>query len=84
MCSVTGAPTSAKKSPVCAVSVGQASPMSKSTQTEFEGIEPRPWLSKKTIPTIPMLVLSDRRLQKTNSPVMLPLSDEESKLIIDE
>ena len=84
MCSVRGAPTSVKKSPVCAVSVDQGSPMSKSTQTEIVQSESRPWLSKKTIPTTPMLVLSDRRLQKTSPPVMLPLSDEESKLIIDE
>ena len=53
------------------------SPISKSTQTEFKGIEPRPWLSKKTIPTTPMVIETDPRLQKI-------LSDEEPKLIIDE
>ena len=126
MCVVKDTPTSVKKARMCVDSTERVSPMSKATQTEIGQSDPRPWLSKKTIPTTPMtqvsldntvddkmtvsnstqigvagsetpwwlpeknkpltpmLVLSDRRLQKTSPPVMLPLSDEDSKLIIDE
>ena len=126
MCVVKDTPTAVKKARMCVDSPERVSPRSKATQTEIGQSDPRPWLSKKTIPTTPMtqvsldntvddkmtvsnstqigvagsetpwwlpeknkpttpmLVLSDRRLQKTSPPVMLPLSDEESKLIIDE
>ena len=57
--------------------------VSNSTQIGVAGSETPWWLPEKTIPATPMLVLSDR-LQKNNPPVMLPLSDEKSKLIIDE
>ena len=125
MCVVKDTPTPVKKARMCVDSTERVSPMSKATQTEIGQSDPRPWLSKKTIPTTPMtqvsldntvddkmtvsnstqigvagsetpwwlpektipatpmLVLSDR-LQKNNPPVMLPLSDEKSKLIIDE
>ena len=71
-----------KDTPVCAVSADRVSPMSKSTQTEFEGSEPPRWLSKKTLPTPPMMLYADPRV--VSSPVMMPLPDEETKLIIAE
>ena len=81
VCSVKDNSTLVKKSLVPTASSDQSSTMSKSTQTEFERSETPWWLPTKTLPTNPTVVQTDPRLQKTSPPVM---SDEESKLIIDE
>ena len=73
--------TLVKKSPVSALSLDQSSTMSKSTQTEFERSKTPWWLPMKTLPANPTVLQTHPRLQKTSPPVM---SDEESKLIIDE
>ena len=66
------------------VTPGTKTRESKSTQTDFERSETPRWLSKATIPTTTMVPQTVPRLKKHKPSSDAVLSDEQSKLIIDE